>query len=488
MMTLSIPSWNWISLLPILPELILILSALGLLMFGVYAKSANAYRTGIIALCAIVVTMGALYWANFPRMTVLNNLIVMDGFARTFKFLILGGLFVSLCLALHDLKDKIFDRFEIPVIMMISAVGMMLMVSSNNLLSLYVSLELQSLALYVLAAVRRDSVSSSEAGLKYFLLGALSSGLLLFGISLIYGYAGSIDFDVLAYTFMANQASIPVGVIFGMAFMLAGLAFKISAVPFHMWTPDVYQGSPSFITAFFAIVPKVAAFGLLIRLLMNPMLPLHIDWSQIIIFLSVASMVLGAFAGIVQSDLKRLLAYSSIGNMGFALLGFLSVDPEGIAATILYLTLYMATAGTFAIFLMIYSNDTSSSPIIKLAGLAKSQPAIAYSLAVLLFSVAGIPPFAGFFGKLFIFQSVVTSGHMIIAVVGVLASVVSAYYYIRLIKIMFFDEPTETINVTFCSARLFVLSLSMIVTISFIVIPNLWMNQALRAAQNLFGL
>jgi NADH-quinone oxidoreductase subunit N len=488
MMTLSFPTWNWFSLIPIMPELLMIIAALALLMVGVFQKKPSAYQIGIASIIAVLVTIGCLIGTSFPRVTILNNMVVMDGFARSFKFLILGGLFLSLCLALKDFKEKSFNRFEIPVLMMISSVGMLLMVSSNNLLSLYVSLELQSLVLYVLASVRRDHVSSSEAGLKYFLLGALSSGLLLFGISLIYGYAGSIDFDVLSYTFLQNHMSLSVGVIFGIAFILAGLAFKISAVPFHMWAPDVYQGAPHFVTAFFAIVPKVAAFGLLIRLLMGAFSPVINDWSQIILFLSIASMVVGGFAGIAQSDLKRLFAYSSIGNMGYALMGLLSGTPESIASTILYLTLYMiATAGTFAIFLMIYKNDTHLSPMNRLAGLSKQNPTLAYSFAILLFSIAGIPPFAGFFGKLFVFQSVIEGGFIVTAIVGVIASVISAYYYIRLIKIMFFDEASDTIKIDTCPARVFVLAISLLITIIFIFFPNILLHQAHLAAQNLFG-
>jgi NADH-quinone oxidoreductase subunit N len=471
-----------------MPELFLVVSAIGLLMLGVFQKTPSAYRIGIAAIIATLFTAGFVAYTNFPRMTVLNNMVVVDGFARHFKFLILGGFFFALCLSLSDLKDKIFNRFEIPVIMMIATAGMMLMVSANNLLSLYVSLELQSLSLYVLAAARRDHISSSEAGLKYFILGALSSGLLLFGMSLIYGYVGSIDFDVLSYTFLQNQGSLSIGVIFGIAFILAGLAFKISAVPFHMWAPDVYQGAPHFITSFFAIVPKIAAFGLFIRLLAGPFAPAIVEWSQIILFLSIASMVVGAFAGIAQNDLKRLLAYSSIGNMGYALMGLLSGTPESLGSTILYLTIYMiATAGTFGLLLMNYKNDTHETPINKLAGLSKQHPLMAYGFAILLFSVAGIPPFAGFFGKLFLFQSVVEGGFIITAVIGVLASVVSAYYYIRLIKIMFFDEPQGEIVVHLSPARVFVVSLSLFITILFILFPNYLLHHSLIAAQNLFG-
>lgn len=489
MTSLSHPTWNWFSTMPIMPELFMAVVAIGLLMVGVFQKTPSAHRIGVASILACLITIGFVAWTNFPRMTVLNNMVVIDGFARHFKFLILGGFFFALCLSLHDLKDKIFNRFEIPVLMMISTLGMMLMVSSNNLLSLYVSLELQSLALYVLAAVRRDHVSSSEAGLKYFILGALSSGLLLFGISLIYGYAGSIDFDVLSYTFIQNQASLSVGVIFGIAFILAGLAFKISAVPFHMWAPDVYQGAPHFITSFFAIVPKIAAFGLLIRVLAGPFAAVISDWSQIILFISIASMVVGGFAGIAQSDLKRLLAYSSIGNMGYALMGLLSGTPESIGSSILYLTIYMiATAGTFALFLMIYNNDSHESPLSRLSGLSKQHPLMAYAFAILLFSVAGIPPFAGFFGKLFVFQSVVEGGFIITAIIGVLASVISAYYYIRLIKIMFFDDPNGEMTTTYsCHARVFVASLSLFITILFILFPNFLLHHSLMAAQNLFG-
>lgn len=339
---------------------------------------------------------------------------------------------------------------------------MMLMVSANNFLALYMGLELQALSLYVLAAFHRNSARSSEAGIKYFVLGALSSGMLLFGISLIYGFTGSIDFGVVGNTLEALE-SVPLGVIFGLVFILAGLAFKISAAPFHMWTPDVYQGAPTAVTALFAMVPKIAAMALLMRLLFDPFAALSDQWGQIIYFLALMSMLVGAFAAIAQDNIKRLLAYSSIGNMGYALVGVAVGTAAGAGAVVLYLTIYMVmTAGVFAVVMSMRRQGLSVFKISDLSGLSQTSPALAYSMAILMFSMSGIPPAAGFFGKLVVFNAAVAEGYYVLAVVGVLSSVVAAYYYLRVVKVMFFDEPEDAFDKDMPFARRAVLLISIL--------------------------
>jgi NADH-quinone oxidoreductase subunit N len=363
---------------------------------------------------------------------------------------------------------------------------MLLMVSANNLLSLYVSLELSSLCLYVLAAINRDNLLSTEAGLKYFILGALSSGLLLFGISLVYGYTGTISYAGIS-GFLETVETMPYGVMVGMVFMLAGLAFKISAVPFHMWTPDVYQGAPTPVTALFAIVPKVAAFAMIIRLIIGPFAMLIAESSQIIMFISFASMMLGAFAGLVQNNVKRLLAYSSIANMGYAMLGLLPGVPEAIASTIIYLTIYMVMlAGVFAVLMSIKRSGKAIENIPDFAGLSKTSPFMAYALTGLLFSMSGIPPLAGFFGKLFVFQAAVAGGFVTLAVIGVLTSVVGAYYYLRLIKVMFFDESVGAVEQNNSTSRHLVAVGSVAFILLFTVMPNQLLDHAMAAALSLF--
>lgn len=433
--------WSWTSVAPLYPEIFLAVAGLALLLVGAFRGNSSLKFILSAVVVAIGIAIAMIVGSETATTTSLDNMVVYDGFAAWMKVLILGGLAVSLVLSYDWLKDNSLIRFEFPLLILFSGIGMLLMVSANNLLSLYVSLELSSLCLYVLAAIRRDTLTSAEAGIKYFVLGALSSGLLLFGISLIYGYTGTVDYDLIGKTLFAAQGDVPTGAVLGLVFILAGLAFKVSAVPFHMWTPDVYQGAPTPVTALFAIVPKVAAIALIIRLLMQPFYPLVDEWGPIIAFMSVASMAWGGFAGLVQENVKRLLAYSSIANMGYALIGVLAGTPEGITAVILYVAIYMImTAGVFAILLTLKRGGEPIEKISDLAGLSKSSPFIAYTLAALMFSMSGIPPLAGFFSKLFIFEAAVASGHFTVAVLGVLASVVGAYYYLRIIKVMFFDE------------------------------------------------
>ena len=326
------------------------------------------------------------------------------------------------------------------MLILLATIGMMMMISANDLIALYMGLELQSLALYVMAAIDRDNVRSSEAGLKYFVLGALSSGMLLYGASLIYGFTGSPASPPGIAQVTVNGAGI--GLIFGLVFLIAGLAFKVSAVPFHMWTPDVYEGAPTPVTAFFAAAPKVAAMALFVRAMVQAFPAIAADWQQIVVFLSIASMVLGAFAAIGQSNIKRLIAYSSIGNMGYALIGLAAGTPEGVHGVMLYMVIYMMmTLGSFACVLAMRRNGRAVEEIGDLAGPGAHQPGLAFVLAMLMFSLAGIPPLAGFFAKYFVFLAAIKADLVALAVIGVLTSVVGAYYYLRIVKMMYFDEP-----------------------------------------------
>ena len=475
-----------LNLVPVLPEIFLCISAMGLLLVG--ANFGNDSSRVISWYCAAASFIGIMLVLNIPASgeTYLNGFFKLDLFASLLKVMILIGVIAALALSVRYLMQQGISRFEYPVLVLLSAVGMMIMVSANNFLALYVGLELQSLALYVLAAFNRNSLRSSEAGIKYFVLGALSSGLLLFGISLVYGFTGTIDFDVLK-GFFSEAESIDFGVTFGLVFILASLAFKVSAVPFHMWTPDVYQGAPTSTTAFFAMVPKVAAMGLLIRLLIEPFSALSDQWVQVMYFVSVGSMVVGAFAALVQTDLKRLLAYSSIGNMGYALIGLVAGSEAGVSSVIMYLLIYMImTAGVFAVVLMMRRNDVPLRNISDLSGLSRHSPALAYGMLILMFSMAGIPPFAGFFGKLAVFNAAVAEEYYVLAVLGVLTSVVSAYYYIRIVKVMFFDEPEDAYDAAFPLARKVVLLLSILFVSLFVFKPGIVIEPTQAAAASLF--
>ena len=416
----------------------------------------------------------------------LNNMLIVDGFSNVMKLIIIVGMIASLGLSVQYLYQERIARFEYPVLVMFAGIGMMLMVSANNLLSLYMALELQSLSLYVLAAFHRNSLKSGEAAAKYFILGALSSGMLLFGISLIYGFTGSLDFTTIQTT-LQNLESIPPGFTIGMVFVLAALVFKISAAPFHMWTPDVYQGSPTSVTAFFALVPKVAAMALIIRLIFMPFTAAEEQWVQILYFVSVASLIFGSFAAIAQENIKRLLAYSSIGNMGYALIGLIAGTELGVSAVVIFMLIYMImTAGSFAVVLCMRRDGIAVENISDLSGLSKNQPFLAYAMAALMFSMSGIPPLAGFFGKLFIFNAALASGYYTLAVLGVMASVVAAYYYLRIIKVMFFDEPTDAFDKEEGLEKRLVLFFSLAFILGFIFKPMYVLSFAEIAANSLF--
>lgn len=472
-------------LTPLLPELFLAISAMGLLLIGAFHGNESTRIVSWFSAFCLAMAMFILSRLDTSSVPVLNGMFTLDTFAASVKFFILLGSIISVALSVRYLSDEKMLRFEFPVLVMLATIGMLLMVSSHNFLSLYVSLELQALSLYVLAAFRRSGGRSSEAGVKYFTLGALSSGILLFGVSLIYGAVGSIGFDEVAAFASAQHFSIPL--IVGMVFVISAIGFKISAAPFHMWTPDVYQGAPSAVTAFFAIVPKLAAVALLIKLLFGPFYALAVQWQQVIYVLALASMVVGAFAALVQDNIKRLMAYSSIGNIGYALVGVVAASPEGIGASLVYLVLYMfMTAGAFAVILSMRRGDVMVLKIKDFAGLSQTQPFLAYSFAILLFSMSGIPPMAGFFGKLFVFKAAIEAELYWLAVLGIITSVVAAFYYLRLIKTMFFDEVEDRINDNIPLARHIVLAVSLAVVVLFILMPTGLMTTMSEAAQSLF--
>ena len=423
------------------PELVLAISAMVLLMIGVFrGPRSNSLVTGL-AIAAIVISGLWLVWFTGTG-SAFDGAFILDPFARLMKVLALIGSGVALAMSVNYMRAERFDKFEYPVLILLATVGMMLMISADNLLALYLGLEMQSLSLYVIAAINRDSVRSTEAGLKYFVLGALSSGMLLYGITLVYGFTGQLDFAGIAEAISGTGRSL--GLVFGLVFILAGIAFKISAVPFHMWTPDVYEGAPTPVTAFFAAAPKVAAMAMLVRVTMGALEPVTPDWQQIIVFISIASMVLGAFAAIGQTNIKRLMAYSSIGHMGYALVGLAAGTKSGVNGVIIYMLVYLVmTLGVFACILAMRRKDGMTEDIYDLSGLGTRNPMLALLLTILMFSLAGIPPLGGFFAKYFVFVAAIEANLFTLAVIGVLASVVGAYYYLRIIKIMLFDEPVE---------------------------------------------
>lgn len=422
-----------------LPEIILAVGALALLMIGVFSGERSGTTVTGLAVALLIIAGLWLVLATGEGQAY-GGAFVSDAFAKFMKVLALIGSITAMVMTVGHARSEQLDRFEFPVLIVLATLGMLLMISANSLLSLYLALELQSLALYVVAAINRDSLRSTEAGLKYFVLGALSSGMLLYGMSLVYGFTGHIGFQEIAAELTAEGRSL--GLVFGLVFILAGLAFKISAVPFHMWTPDVYEGAPTPVTAFFAAAPKVAAMGMLVRIVIEAFQPVVADWQQVIVFISIASMLLGSFAAIGQRNIKRLMAYSSIGHMGYALVGLATGSMAGVRGVALYMLIYMVmTLGTFACILAMRRKEGGNvEDIDDLAGLSSTNPFMATVLTILMFSLAGIPPMAGFFAKYFVFMAAIEAHLYALAIVGVLASVVGAYYYLRIIKVMWFDE------------------------------------------------
>ncbi|MGO4127327.1 NADH-quinone oxidoreductase subunit NuoN [Inquilinus sp. YAF38] len=481
-------------LMPALPEIFLACAGMALLLIGVFLGEKSTRIVASLAVMSFIIAGALLVMGPGGRTVTFNGMFVADHFAVFMKILVLIGSALTLILSLDYLEHEGMSRFEFPVLFVLATVGMLLMISANNLISLYLGLELQSLSLYVVAAFNRDSERSSEAGLKYFVLGALSSGLLLYGVSLVYGFLGTTSFDVLAQA-LSGQATSGVvvggssmGVIIGLVFICAALAFKVSAVPFHMWTPDVYEGAPTPVTAFFAVAPKVAAMALFVRVLVEPFGHLTSQWQQIIVVASALSMILGSFAAIAQTNIKRLMAYSSIGHVGFALLGLAAGTQQGITGVIVYMAIYVPMSlGAFAVILSMRIDGKQVEGIQDLAGLGKSSPGLAFALVVMMFSMAGIPPLAGFFAKLYVFKAVIEQGFIVLAVIGVLASVVSAVYYLKIIRVMYFDEPKVAFDKAEGAAIPAILAISTLFIVVFWLLPAPLTGAAQAAAASLFG-
>ncbi len=423
----------------IIPEIFLSISIFSLIIFGVFKKESFSavYKASILIISLLFLMI--LTNDNEP-IKIFNNSINLDNFSIFVKFLILISTFFILIISRRYLVDINNNKFEYPIIILLSILGMFIMVSANDLIVFYLGLELQSLSLYILAAIDRDNLKSSEAGLKYFVLSALSSGLLLYGCSLLYGFTGSTNFEIISNSI----GDLKTGTIFAMVFILVGLAFKVSAVPFHMWTPDVYQGAPTSVTSFFSVVPKIAGIAVFIRFMYVPFNEIINQWQFILIFISIASMILGAVAAIGQGNIKRLFAYSSIGHIGYAIAGIAAGTENGLKSTLIYITIYsIMNIGAFGFIFLMKRGTKYIEEIDELAGLSKNHPMMSLSLLVILFSLAGIPPLAGFFAKFYIFMSVIESGMYTLAIIGLVTTVVSAFYYIRIVKIMYFDDPRK---------------------------------------------
>ena len=468
----------------VMPEILLAVGAMAFLMLGVFRRDDSTSLITWLSVLLLIAVGTLVLFGGAGRETAFDSSFVTDDFSRFMKTLTLIGSAVTIVMSVHFMRAERIERFEYPILVLLATLGMLMMISANDMISLYMGLELQSLALYVVAALNRDSVRSTEAGLKYFVLGALSSGMLLYGCSLVYGFTGATGFEQIAAAATKEQANL--GLIFGLVFIIAGLAFKVSAVPFHMWTPDVYEGAPTPVTAFFAAAPKVAAMAMFIRAMTAAFPNVAPDWQQIVVFISIASMVLGAFAAIGQTNIKRLMAYSSIGHMGFALVGLAAGSQEGVKGVVIYLSIYLVmTLGTFACILAMRRKNGTVETIADLSGLARNNPMMAFVLAMLMFSLAGIPPLAGFFAKFYVFLAAIQAGLYILAVIGVLASVVGAYYYVRIVKVMYFDEPAEAFEPMPGEVKL-VLGLSGAFVILFFVYPAPLVSAAGIAASALF--
>jgi NADH-quinone oxidoreductase subunit N len=467
-----------------LPELALALSGLAILVFGVIPKRDTTFPCTMLVLGAFLLT-GVLVLAQGEG-TAFGGQYVADAFSAFMKVLALGAAALGLLLALDWNEKQRLSRFEFPVLVLFATLGMMVMISANDLMSLYLGLELLSLPLYVLASFDRDNPRAAEAGLKYFVLGALASGLLLYGASLVYGFAGTTNFDRLADALSSPQ-DVSAGVVVGIVFIIAAMAFKIAAVPFHMWTPDVYEGAPTPVTAFFASAPKVAAVALLVRLLAGPFVEVSGQWQQVIVLASLGSMILGAFAAIGQSNIKRLMAYSSIGHIGFVLMGLAVGGESGLRGVLVYLAIYIAmNIGAFAVLIAMRREGRAVEGVADLAGLGRSDPGMALAMAIFMFSMAGIPPMAGFFAKLYVLLPAIQGGFWLLAVVAVLSSVISAYYYLRIVKVMYFDAPLPAFDARPTSVSV-VLAGTGAFTLFFFLFPAPLLAMARQAVAALIG-
>ena len=475
------------TLLPALPEIVLALGAMLLLMVGVFRgeQATKGIEGGAVLL--LLFTAVVVIWLPAGKLVTFDGSFVVDSFARFLKLLALAGSAAAIVMSSNYLAVEKRGTFEYSILILLSTAGMMMLISAADLIALYLGLELMSLALYVVAAIDRDSVRSTEAGLKYFVLGALSSGMLLYGASLVYGFTGTVSFAGIAKASTEGGTSTAnLGLVFGLVFLFAGFCFKVSAVPFHMWTPDVYEGAPTPITAFFAAAPKVAGIAMFVRTTIVAFPGILTQWQQIVVFVAIASMALGSFAAIGQRNIKRLMAYSSIGHMGFALVGLAAGTAEGVQGVLVYMAIYVTmTLGMFACILSMRRDGQMVENIADLAGLARTKPAMAFFLAMLLFSLAGIPPLAGFFAKFYVFLAAIKAGLFTLAVIGVVTSVVGAYYYLAIVKTMYFDEPAKPFEPMPYELKA-VLAVTGLFNLLFFAYPSPLIEAADAAAKSLF--
>jgi len=475
---LTIPAFG-----PVLPEILLAAGALVLVLFGAIRGERSGEGMNIIALALLAVAFVAVLMLPDERVETMYGSFVVDGFAKFMKALTLIASAGGVILSMDFMRREGISRFEYPILIVLSTLGMMMVISANDLIALYLGLELLSLSSYVIAAFDRDNVRSTEAGLKYFVLGSLSSGMLLYGASLVYGFTGTVSFPAIAGIL---QGQVGIGAIIGIVFVAAGIAFKISAVPFHMWTPDVYEGSPTPVTAFFAAAPKMAGMAMATRVFIDAFPGIVDQWQQIIVFISIASMALGSFAAIGQRNIKRLMAYSSIGNVGYALIGLAAGTVEGIQGVAVYMAIYLAmTLGAFAVILGLRRGNVMFENIEDLSGLARTHPVLAFCLGMMMFSLAGIPPLAGFFAKFAVFNAAINANLVALAIIGVVTSVIGAYYYLRIVKVMYFDEPAAAYDAMPAGVKL-VLALSSIFVVLFGIVPAPLVAAAGAAARSLF--
>jgi NADH-quinone oxidoreductase subunit N len=475
------------TLLPALPEIVLALGAMLLLMVGVFRGEQTTKGIEGGAVLLLLLTAAIVVWLPAGKLVTFDGSFVVDSFARFLKLLALAGSAAAIVMSSNYLAVEKRGTFEYSILILLSTVGMMMLISAADLIALYLGLELMSLALYVVAAIDRDSVRSTEAGLKYFVLGALSSGMLLYGASLVYGFTGTVSFAGIAKAAIPGGTSTAnLGLVFGLVFLFAGFCFKVSAVPFHMWTPDVYEGAPTPITAFFAAAPKVAGIAMFVRTTIVAFPGILTQWQQIVVFVAIASMALGSFAAIGQRNIKRLMAYSSIGHMGFALVGLAAGTAEGVQGVLVYMAIYITmTLGAFACILSMRRDGQMVENIADLAGLARTKPAMAFFFAMLLFSLAGIPPLAGFFAKFYVFLAAIKAGLFTLAVIGVVTSVVGAYYYLAIVKTMYFDEPAKAFEPMPHELKA-VLAVTGLFNLLFFAYPSPLIEAADAAAKSLF--
>jgi len=456
----------------ILPELFLSLAIISILMLGVFIKK-SFKLVNLLTILSLIFTIALVLNQSNEITKIFNGSYIIDELSTFMKILTLIFCLFVLLSSRDYVKSTNIDKIEYPIIILASTLGMVLMIGSYDLIVFYLGLELQSLCLYILASFRREDVKSTEAGLKYFILSVLASGLLLYGCSLIYGFTGSTNFEIISNNL--NESNI--GAVFGIVFVVVALAFKVSAVPFHMWTPDVYEGSPTSVTNFFALIPKIAAISVFIRFMYVPFINIISQWQTIIIFISVASMILGSVAAIGQNNLKRLIAYSSIGHMGYALAGLATGTNEGIQSTIMYLTIYLVmNLGIFGCIFMMKRENNFYENINDLSGLSKNQPLLALSFLILLFSLAGIPPLAGFFAKFYIFMAVIESKMYALAIIGLVTTVVSAFYYLRIIKIIYFDKPKKPFETNYDWGLKISLIISSVLVLTYFIYPSILIN------------